>query len=142
MEKEPKSSNPEDSKSIYERESLLVDYGNEYSPSHLGIDENGNIYRDSLVRTVEERFSEKSRQASESRLEAAKAMPRKVERINMLAGILNTTTDVTTFKRAINEMNRIVYGEDIMIKRGVMYPEPELILIYYRFKCENLRTLG
>jgi|GEM_PF-4267449 len=128
MERTPNPQNPEDSIPMYENAGLLNDYGNEYGPSHVGVDENGEIYRDNLVRTVEERFSKDSDQRSQPRLEAAKTIPHKVERINMLANVLNTTTDVTTFKRAYNEMDRIVYGAINLRtgkKRDLMYPEPE-----------------
>jgi hypothetical protein len=51
----------------------------------------------------------------------AEKHPRKIERINKMTNILNTTSDVNIFKQAWNEVTRLVYDKEI----SLVFKEPE-----------------
>jgi hypothetical protein len=124
---------------LYEPAGDLNDYINEYDQIHSMIrvarDARGitdDRARDNLgtitlleleaalekyrVRTVGERyFSKDSRQAiTEDRamIEEIKKNPEKVARLNQMAALVNNHPDVETYKRAFNEVWRILRGKD------------------------------
>lgn len=84
------------------------DYFNELA--RVGIDAEGKIRRRNRVRAIEERFADDEN--APAILEAIREYPIKVALIDRTAEILNETDDIDEFKRAYNDMLRLIYGRD------------------------------
>ncbi len=106
---------------IYAPGGFLNDYLN--AILSVGVNEKGKICR-GKVKTIQERYLDNPNAEDDWKAEFEEYIrqkPKKVERVNELANILNTTDDVTLFKRAYNEILRLIYRKDISLK----YKEPE-----------------
>jgi hypothetical protein len=117
-EKFPESSEegPED---VYARGGLLSDFFNVLSGA--GIHDNGKIYRYGEIKTVQEHYYPNNDAMAREIKKYAEKHPRKIERINKMTNILNTTSDVNIFKQAWNEVTRLVYDKEI----SLVFKEPE-----------------
>ncbi|MES2314682.1 MAG: hypothetical protein V4524_01965 [Patescibacteria group bacterium] len=121
MEKQPNSFEGNKDEDIYARGDLLNDYFNEIM--YVGVNREGKIYRDK-VKTIQEHYFDDPYAKADWKAEFEKYVkekPKKVERVNKLVNILNTTNDVTLFKRAYNEILRLIYDREV----SLMYPESE-----------------
>ena len=55
--------------------------------------------------------------------------PKKIERVNKVVGILNTTNDVTEFKRAENELVRLIMWKDHQLMHVEDEFNPDLLKV-------------
>ena len=108
---------------IYEPGGFIGDFYNEYSFA-VDVGDDGKIVRKKQVRTFEERYSSDWYKGSDvlgEVREICQKKPGKVARINKMVGILNSTQDVVELKRALNELDRLLYGKG----QSLRYKEEE-----------------
>lgn len=121
---------------LYERADWLRDFRNDLT-SIMILD--GEIVRSSEIKTLQDRFAsipsgrhgdtevngenvQISMDDHDRRFKEEMNLHRdKVDRINALVVVLNTSDDILNVKRATNEVLRLIGGKDARL----LYPEPE-----------------
>jgi hypothetical protein len=111
---------------IYGDSGKLKDYVN--VTFRVAIGDDGKISRTKLIPTVEERYlGERIHPFADDVRAILESNPQKIDRINKIAGILNTTDDVVIFKQANNELLRLLYGKEYGLRYAGSEFDPELL---------------
>jgi len=127
---------------LYEPICRLADYAKEYAELHAIIqstrtargvtspkvrDDLGTMTLQELnaarqkykIRTVEERYPPNDSDPEHKVVDGLRGEidgnPEKVKRLNQMAALANNCRDVATYKRAFNEVRRILYGKNAIV---------------------------